>query len=252
MQNKQEETVFRCTSAVLNNSSTGKALANKGNKILSNIFKSHRTPECFPKEQMTLSEVKTLYSSLNTLESKVDLRKSLADGSAPSETILWYTLGGQAGLAWCRNILKSQGILKSYKKEIKEEELNQTAESRWNKAPVMKAANDELMQVTYVCMQAGVDLHGDLVTEEDVRVAKESFNKSMMRANLFHMTMTDTFEIIESYLAPTDMILNEHFVQKGTWLCTLQVLDEDLWTLVKSGEISGISIGAVATVENLE
>jgi Putative phage serine protease XkdF len=117
---------------------------------------------------------------------------------------------------------------------------------------IAKSLNQELMQVTYVAMLPGVDLHGDLTNLEDIRLAKESFNKSLMRANLFHLAMTDSFEIIESYLAPTDMILNEHFVVKGTWLTTLQIFDEALWTMIKNDEITGVSIGATALCTPIE
>ena len=125
--------------------------------------------------------------------------------------------------------------------------------SKQNNVPVIKALNEELMQVTYVAMLPdSTDLAGDFTSAEEVRKAKESFNKSEQRANLFHMSMTDTFSVIESYLAPADMILNNQAVLKGTWLMTLQINDSDLWELVKSGDINGISIGAEATVETLE
>lgn len=125
--------------------------------------------------------------------------------------------------------------------------------SKQNNVPVIKALNEELMQVTYVAMLPdSTDLAGDFTSAEEVRKAKESFNKSEQRANLFHMSMTDTFAVIESYLAPADMILNNQAVLKGTWLMTLQINDSDLWELVKSGDINGISIGAEASVETLE
>ena len=116
---------------------------------------------------------------------------------------------------------------------------------------VAKALNEELMQVTYVAMQPGVDLHGDLVDLEEIRLAKESFNKSAQRANLFHLTMTDSFQVIESYLMPCDAVLNGHLVQKGCWLMTLQVNDPAVWEMIKSEDINGISIGAMADVEEL-
>jgi hypothetical protein len=73
-----------------------------------------------------------------------------------------------------------------------------------------------------------------------------------MKANLFHRIMTDSFSIAESYITPTEFILGDKFVKKGTWLCTLQVHDEALWGLIKSGEICSVSIGAVAKVEQIE
>lgn len=116
-----------------------------------------------------------------------------------------------------------------------------------------KAVNEELKQVTYVAMLPdSVDLHGDYVSAEEVRKAKESFNKSEQRANLFHMAMTDTFEVIESYLAPCDMELNGYEVKKSTWLMTLQIKDDNLWTMIKNDEITGISIGAVGDYEEIK
>lgn len=118
---------------------------------------------------------------------------------------------------------------------------------------VIKAANEELKQVLFVAMLPdSTDLHGDYTSSEEVRKAKESFNKSQMNTNLFHLAMTDKFEVIESYLAPVDFVLGDKFVAKGTWLMNLQVHDDELWGLIKDGEINGISIGAMAQVEKLE
>lgn len=118
--------------------------------------------------------------------------------------------------------------------------------------PVAKALNEELMQVTYVAMKPGVDLHLDEVSQEDVRLAKESFNKSQMRANMFHLQMTEAFSVIESFLAPTSMILNKNLVQEGEWLVTLQINDPELWNMIKNDEVTGVSIGASAYVETIQ
>lgn len=119
---------------------------------------------------------------------------------------------------------------------------------------ITKALNEELMQVTYVVMKPGVDLHGDYVSIETIRKGKESFNKSLMRANMYHTVMTDAFEIIESYTAPADMVLNGNAVQKGEWLATLQINKgyEEVWDMIKNDELTGISIGASALVEEFK
>lgn len=118
---------------------------------------------------------------------------------------------------------------------------------------IAKSINTELRQVTYVAMLPdSTDLHGDYTSAEEVRKACESFNRSNQQANLFHLSNTDDFEVIESYIAPADMVLNTIAVLKGTWLVTLQVHDEDLWTMVKDGDINGVSIGAMAEVEELD
>lgn len=118
------------------------------------------------------------------------------------------------------------------------------------KVKIAKALNEELKQVTYVAMLPdSTDLHGDFTSADEVRAAKESFNKSLQQANLFHLMNTDTFSVIESYVTPADMILNGIAVLKNTWLISLQVHEDTLWELIKSGEINGLSIGAMAEVE---
>jgi len=122
---------------------------------------------------------------------------------------------------------------------------------------LVKALDTELRQVTYVAMLPdSVDAHGDFVSEEEVRKAKESFNVALHSkkhlANLFHVTSTDTYEVIESYIAPCDMELGGVDITKGTWLMTLQVHDEELWSMIKNEDIVGLSIGAVANVEVID
>jgi hypothetical protein len=119
---------------------------------------------------------------------------------------------------------------------------------------IVKSLNQELMQVTYVAMQEGTDLHGDYTSAEEIRLAKESFNRALLKdnmANLFHVAKTDKFGVIESYIMPCDAILNGHLVTKGTWLMTLQVNNNDLWNMIKNDEIVGLSIGALAIAEEV-
>lgn len=118
---------------------------------------------------------------------------------------------------------------------------------------VAKSVNEELMQATFVVMvPEETDLQGDITSEDEVRKACHNYNEFCRQPNLFHLGSTDTFSIAESYIAPVEFEMNEATVKKGTWLATIQVHDDDLWSLIKSGEISGLSIGAMASVETLE
>lgn len=185
---------------------------------------------------LTLDSVKRVYSFLSRAETYYKPNERTASGNLTPGTQSYLQWGGKAGLAWARNILRQEGLLKSQEK-----------------LQVTKSANQELKQATFIAMLPdSVDLHGDFTSAEEVRKAMQSFNKSAKRTNLFHMTMSDSFEVIESYLAPVDFILNDEFVAKGTWLMTLQIKDDSLWELIKSGEINGISIGALANVEIIE
>lgn len=118
---------------------------------------------------------------------------------------------------------------------------------------VVKSVNEELKQATFIVLVPDeVDLHGDIIPEDEVRKACHNFNKYSNQANLFHITKTATFEFIESYCSPVDFVLGDKLVKKGTWLATIQVHDSELWGLIKDGEVSGLSIGALANVEDID
>ena len=118
---------------------------------------------------------------------------------------------------------------------------------------VKKSKNEELKQVLYVVMAPDeTDLHGDTTSPEEISKACHNFNLHCRQANLFHLVQTDSFSIVESYIAPVDFVLNEKVVKAGTWLSNLQIHDDQLWELIKSGDITGVSINALASVETLQ
>lgn len=118
---------------------------------------------------------------------------------------------------------------------------------------IFKSLNEELKQATFIVMVPDeVDLHGDITAEDEVRKACYNFNAYCRSPNLFHMTGTDLFQFAESYVLPADCEVNGIELKKGTWLTTIQALDDKLWELIKSGEINGVSIGALAYTEDLE
>lgn len=240
---------FTPTSAVINNASRGIALAKRFNKNLEVLHKSvSRLPSVKIKKEMQLDEVKKLYQALSVLEPKVDLKKSV-NGEPSPEAICWYSMGGSAGFAWSKIVLKSKG----FSFDVSEKDTQVEDKSSWSKEPVFKAIDEELRQATFVVLEPDtVDAHGDIYDAAEVRKAKESFNKSCMNANLLHLVKTTTFEIIESYIAPADMVVGEQFVSKGSWLCTIQVHDDEIWNGIKDGTYNGVSVGCLANVTYLE
>jgi hypothetical protein len=247
--------LFKPTQAVKNNSLRGVALFEKAKSLASQTARDKVKPftEQISKGALSLDEVKQLYSFLTKAEQKYQPNKRLEGNNVDSDTAAFLAAGGSSALAWTRLVLKEQGIVKSYKKEITQAELDNENELQGLKLPVTKAVNEELQQATFIVMAPDeVDLHGDITSEDEVRKACHNFNKFCQKANLFHLVQTDTFEFVESYIAPTDFVLGDKFVKKGTWLCTVQCLNDGLWELIKSGDINGVSIGAMASVENLE
>lgn len=124
---------------------------------------------------------------------------------------------------------------------------------------VSKALDEEERMALFVVLEPDVvDLHGDIYTAEEVEKACNNFNTFCNKANIFHAVETEAAKIVQSYISPATFTLDDgREITKGTWLQWYHFPEGDetsdlLWKAVKSGEISGVSIGAKATVEKLD
>jgi hypothetical protein len=111
-------------------------------------------------------------------------------------------------------------------------------------------SNDELREVTgIVLVPEEVDLQGDIYSEEEIHKAMISFNTLCNRTKLQHAVGSES-QVIESWQAKSDEIINGKVVKKGSWLLTMKLpLTE--WEMVKNGMFSGFSVGCRARPENL-
>lgn len=127
------------------------------------------------------------------------------------------------------------------------------------KKPVVKiekAANEEERKALFVVLAPDeVDAHGDTYSAKEIEKGMRSFNQHCMKANLFHMVETQEAEIIQSYTTPVDMYIGDRFISKGTWLQEFYFpetgVGEQLWQAVLNEEITGVSVGCTATVEDI-
>lgn len=111
----------------------------------------------------------------------------------------------------------------------------------------------ELMQATFVVMVPDeVDAHGDITTPEEVAKACHNFNQFCRQPNLFHITKTNSFDFVESYILPMDFPANDTVIKAGSWVAVIQVNDAELWKMIKDGDVNGLSIGALAYGDPIE
>ena len=125
-----------------------------------------------------------------------------------------------------------------------------------NVVKVEKATNEAERKALFVVLAPDeVDAHGDTYSSQEVEKAMRSFNQHCMKANLFHMVETQEAEIVQSYTTPVDMYIGDTFVTKGTWVqewfFPKTEVGEVLWQAVVNKEITGVSIGALAEVEEI-
>jgi hypothetical protein len=123
---------------------------------------------------------------------------------------------------------------------------------------VTKSLDEEDRKALFVVLEPDVvDLHGDTYTAVEVEKACDNYNEHCRVANLFHKVETEEATVVQSFISPADFTLDNGVeVQKGTWLQWWKFPEtetgEVLWQGVKSGDINGVSIGAMATAEELE
>lgn len=110
--------------------------------------------------------------------------------------------------------------------------------------------------VTGVVLQPEeTDAQGDIYSEEVVRKAAHDFlakfNKKT-ELGLMHKSFKENFELYESWIAPSEMVLKKNIVKKGSWIITVKVKDSKIWKMIEDGKITGFSIGGKAIVEEID
>ena len=88
-----------------------------------------------------------------------------------------------------------------------------------------------------------VDAQGDVLVPETIRRTAHAYLAKHGQIGYMHRDFSRRFRILESFITPSDFEIDNQWVTKGSWLMAVRVLDEETWTEVKSGKITGFSIG---------
>lgn len=159
-------------------------------------------------------------------------------------------------------ILKGDVLNGLYKIEKAEDNWNFSRAGNFNNFNLsiekheLKKAEDgkELRLVTGIVLEPNeVDAHNDYEKPETIRKTAHKFltnyNKDT-RMGLMHSEFEDIgIELVESYIAPVKLTLNKKNIKRGSWVMTVHVSSDSVWNKVKSGDLTGFSIGGIATVE---
>lgn len=116
---------------------------------------------------------------------------------------------------------------------------------------IMKAI-DEVQQIAVdiIAEPNKLDAHGEWYSKETLVKACENFNKNLLTGNvtpnLYHVQAeTEKLQILKTFIVPCDCTIGEQEVSEGTWVSEMKYIDKALWDKKVSGEILGISIGAM-------
>jgi hypothetical protein len=99
------------------------------------------------------------------------------------------------------------------------------------------------------------DAHGEWMSEETLRKAKESWDMAyaagIARENLFHLTSTNAFTIEKTWIQEElDVIVAEtgQPIKAGSWVAKVKYNNEALWEAKKAGIVGGLSIQCTGIV----
>lgn len=117
---------------------------------------------------------------------------------------------------------------------------------------IAKADHEEQTVTGVVLQPEVVDSQGDIMSAEVIKATAfkflANFNKTTKLGVQHSVFKKGRLELVESFIAPIDMVLGLKTVKAGSWVMTVKVLDARLWKRVKDGLITGFSIGGKATV----
>jgi hypothetical protein len=113
--------------------------------------------------------------------------------------------------------------------------------------PVEKADEDRRIVLGVVLEPNSVDTQGDTISPDEIEHAAHRWLAKYQDRGFMHRQIVNgKIEIYESYLAPVNLTLGGQKVKKGTWLLMYHVLDDDLWSAIKRGDMTGFSMGGFA------
>lgn len=96
--------------------------------------------------------------------------------------------------------------------------------------------------------ESTIDSHGHACLEEDIEKAAYQFMKDLNNYNIDqqHNFTTGYGYVVESYIAKA----GDPLFKKGTWVLGVKVTNDDTWSSVEKGEITGFSLAGSANLES--
>lgn len=117
--------------------------------------------------------------------------------------------------------------------------------------PITKVDAEQRIATGVVLEPDSVDAQNDTISAEEIASAAYRFlanHQSTTQLGIQHEIFGQIgVELYESWIAKTDFILGAQQVTKGSWLMSIHASSDTVWRKIKSGEITGFSIGGEAS-----
>ncbi len=131
-------------------------------------------------------------------------------------------------------------------RDVKLVKVDATAAYRFAKETPAPAG--ELRYVLGIVLEPDVvDAQDDTYSAEEIRKTAWDYLVHFRNVGLMHRGFVNgKVRLVESYVAPADFDVDGTKIAKGTWMMGLQFVDDELWNMVKTGQLTGLSIGGWA------
>jgi hypothetical protein len=116
--------------------------------------------------------------------------------------------------------------------------------------PILKIQDDKQLVYGPVYEPDVVDAQGDSAGPAAIEEAAHRFSAEVRTLGIMHKSKDAGASIVESYIAPVSFQLNNNYIRKGTWILVTKIHDAALWNDIKTGKITGYSMGGRAQAEN--
>lgn len=132
---------------------------------------------------------------------------------------------------------------------VKYSSVSKTVKETSIEAEVIKTEDEKQIVVGVVYEPEELDADENWTSKEEIEKAAHFWMMNSQKMGVEHLFKTEGALPVESFIAPNDMTIGEKSVKEGAWVMSVKVLNDDLWSLVKSGEFTGFSIGALAKID---
>ena len=92
-----------------------------------------------------------------------------------------------------------------------------------------------------------IDAHGDIMNSEEIEKTAHEFTVYYRNIDNEHNLIAGAGQVVESYIAPADMLIGDSEVKKGSWILVTKATDE-IWQDYINGDITGYSMFGIARV----
>jgi len=124
--------------------------------------------------------------------------------------------------------------------------VSKTAELNEVEFQVLKQEDEQRTVLGIVLEPEEIDAQEDIYSEDEITQTAWRFMERYQQFGLMHKEILQSILPLESFIAPVDFEIDGQFVKKGTWLLRVRVLDDEIWQDVRSGRLTGFSIGGSA------